>query len=334
MLCDETDAYDLLESMFETVETPAMAELNREMMPILAEMLTLGPENHNDHPSAKQLFNWLVDPHRTGEEFCYVVGPLLDSVWALMNDHFEKYIKREGFFNMVIVAAEAIAVTCPILEGSWEYVGWFLVNHLIVRQQGVLSDHFVAWFIQVISLPDLCPSLYLRVRFLHLLENIVDLSGDFGITALESVLSVCSSLSKNHLYIDLDIIKRTLQIFSRYKYCSIFDEQLADELRVIKTSRLFALVYDVACHRAIGPSPKALQGFTALLAALSGFASQMLNIYMEGMEEMEYERFRQMKSDISKLFGVVMQVFPRTCQSSHLIHLVKSCSEAILMLPI
>ena len=54
-------------------------KIDKELTPIIAELITLGPEN-DEHPSVRQLFNWLVDPQRTGEEYAYVVGSLSDDV--------------------------------------------------------------------------------------------------------------------------------------------------------------------------------------------------------------------------------------------------------------
>ena len=69
------EAMSLLDNVSSIVKTSDMSELNREMSPILTELLKLEPGNFN-HPSVKHVFNWLVDPKRTGEEFSYVVGPL------------------------------------------------------------------------------------------------------------------------------------------------------------------------------------------------------------------------------------------------------------------
>ena len=49
-----------------------MVHLARELTPIFATLRTLGPGNDH-HPAVRQLFNWLADPQRTGEEFHYVI---------------------------------------------------------------------------------------------------------------------------------------------------------------------------------------------------------------------------------------------------------------------
>ena len=65
----------LITSMSPMVDDPAMADINREMIPILLELLTLGQRNY-EHPADLQLSKWLLDPRRTGEEWRYVLGPL------------------------------------------------------------------------------------------------------------------------------------------------------------------------------------------------------------------------------------------------------------------
>lgn len=111
MYPDIGEALSLLNTMYETVETPAMAELNREMSPILAELMTLEPGNYN-HPAFKQLFNWLVDQQRTAEEVCYVIGPLQKYVENVMYDSFENYVDGGGYGNMGIVVCGLVPCVC------------------------------------------------------------------------------------------------------------------------------------------------------------------------------------------------------------------------------
>ena len=71
--------------------TPDRPELDRELVPILAELETLGPGN-NHHPSTRKIYNWLVDPQRTGDDFTYVIGELGHGVSCLMEDRFTKHL--------------------------------------------------------------------------------------------------------------------------------------------------------------------------------------------------------------------------------------------------
>ena len=73
----------LYESMYRTVGTPANADLDKEMTPILIEQCTLGPGKH-EHPAVKQLSNWLFQPRRTVEEFNYVIRPLYRWIWSIL----------------------------------------------------------------------------------------------------------------------------------------------------------------------------------------------------------------------------------------------------------
>ena len=118
--------------MYQTVETQAMAELNKELMPILAELFTLNPTN-KDHPAFQSTFNWLVDPQRTGEEFSYVIGPLHQYVYDAMCENSDAYFNKNSYDNIgMVAAAEAIAIKCPVLEGPWEHAGWILVDNQYV----------------------------------------------------------------------------------------------------------------------------------------------------------------------------------------------------------
>ena len=61
-------------------------------------------ESGNDqHPAIRQLFNWLVDPDRTGEEFTYVIGELADNVAYDVRDEGEDHM------YLCITAARALA---------------------------------------------------------------------------------------------------------------------------------------------------------------------------------------------------------------------------------
>ena len=120
-----------------SVRTPAESDLHREMIPILIELLTL-ESWRSDHPTVKYLYNHLVDQLCTGEEFCYIIEPLHKHVEDIMNNNFKSYVydTYNGVFKKVNshlgrVAAEAIAIKCPILEGPWEHVAWLIVEENI-----------------------------------------------------------------------------------------------------------------------------------------------------------------------------------------------------------
>ena len=72
----------------------SMTKLDREMTPILAELMTLGPDNE-DHPSVRRFSTWLIDPVRTGEEIQHVIGPLQHHVCTVMLDNFEACVYQD-----------------------------------------------------------------------------------------------------------------------------------------------------------------------------------------------------------------------------------------------
>ena len=102
--------YPLIKSSATVVGTTDWDELDRELAPILTELVTLGPCN-DQHPSVRQLFGYLMNPECTGEELSYVIGELA----------FE--VSGESMY-LTKVAAETLAVRSPVLTGSWEVVAW------------------------------------------------------------------------------------------------------------------------------------------------------------------------------------------------------------------
>ena len=86
------------------------SKVTKELTPILKELAALSTlGKHKEQPIAVgQLYNWLVDPHRTGEEFTYAIGPLADEVYG---------DRICAFPYLCITAANALAFRCPVLEG-------------------------------------------------------------------------------------------------------------------------------------------------------------------------------------------------------------------------
>ena len=131
-------------------------ELDREMTPIIAELETLSPGN-DDHPVVRQLFNWLKDLQRTGEEFTHVIGKVAHDVNEIMRDHFEDYMFEFGPCTYLgKLAAEALAVRCPILEGPREEAVCLVLSlckSYIIYDFGIASRRLSAWIIQMIGAP-------------------------------------------------------------------------------------------------------------------------------------------------------------------------------------
>ncbi|CAL4111280.1 unnamed protein product [Meganyctiphanes norvegica] len=205
----------MADKRFGTIVTINRKEIDREMSPILAELMTLGHGNEQ-HPAVKELFNWLVDPQRTGEEFAHVIGELADDVFMVMKARFLKYVYDEGYCMYLFkVAAEALAVKCPILEGSWEQAAWTLMTVSFIKhnfdievdnnlesefhsdskepEYSVASDCLSAWVIHVIGDPDICPNPYLRIELMWLLLRMVNINDCNRTQVIESILYACSS---------------------------------------------------------------------------------------------------------------------------------------------
>lgn len=193
-------------------------ELDRELTPVLEEMLTIEPD-FDHHPASGNLFNWLVDPRHTGEEYSYVIGELADRVSSSIEEnaiegHFTDYVldNDEATFDIYRSAAEALAFRCPVLEGSWELAAWTLVTSTETKHQGgaeYLSARFSDWIIHVIGDPDICPNPYLRFELITLLILMVDLDSCNRTQALKSVLSVCYVFNTDYMSVNISEFHQT-----------------------------------------------------------------------------------------------------------------------------
>ena len=76
-----------------------------------------------------------------------------------------------------MVAAEALAVRNPVLEGPWEYAAWFVVflNSKYCKEYnyGIPSDNLIDWLIRVIGDPALCPDHSLRLELMNMFGRMV-----------------------------------------------------------------------------------------------------------------------------------------------------------------
>ena len=183
--------------MHTPVGTPATTDIDRELTPLLAKLMTLGPQSEN-HPVFRQLLKWMVNPQHTANDINYVIGPL--------GAHVEKFynICNDPLFFFVYLgqaAAEALALKSPILEGPWEHTAWLVVYLLRLYDKdrgGLLSDHLTAWIIRMIGDSNLCPNPHLRIELMFLF-NMVPLDKNNSPQATEAVMSACSGLSIEYL---------------------------------------------------------------------------------------------------------------------------------------
>ena len=126
---------------------------------------------NNQHPAVRQLFNWLVNPDRTGKEFTYVIGELADNV------AYDVLDADEDHMYLCITAAQAMAVKYHVLEGAWEQAAWTLLIVAGSRHHGsISSDYLSDWIIYLITDPDICPNPHLRYECIGLLTMVLGIN--------------------------------------------------------------------------------------------------------------------------------------------------------------
>ena len=239
MFCFE-ESFPKEECAQSLINPSGMEDIKREMSPILTELLKLEPGNYN-HPAVKQLFNWLVDPKRTGEEFSYVVGPLQGHLADLLDETDEDFNNcyDDGTY-LGKVGLEALARICPVLNGAWEKSALSLIEENCDYSQkklGKVSDHLSEWIIQVISDSKLCPSVSLRIEFMSLLGQMVDIGNHNRGLAWKAVMSVFAVLDSYYHNINLNIIKNTLKLFAKDGYLKSLDKDISKEFIEVKVLR-------------------------------------------------------------------------------------------------
>ena len=325
----------LYQSMAHTVGTPAMAELDREMIPILTEVATLECRN-KDHPKIKQLYKWLLVPQRTAQEFCYVIGPLIQHVVKSQRNAFYYYVSS--------VAAEAIAMRCPVLEGPWEEAAWILAIYgrlnSVYERFNDISSHVGTWLTSVIGDPDLCPNPYLRIELISLLQ---DISSKFSIQnrtdALESVLSAYSylnNLDNFNQHRNIHYLNYNLDYFVKDTNVKAFDKKLAQSLLAVKASSCSAALHFVPYISTVNPrkytEPKALNGIIALLKTISGCARKSLQTFKQA--EFDWWDLMENIKDITCILYILLSNFKESCQTPQLVSLTASSIVDVLELAI
>ena len=121
------------------------------------------------------------------------------------------------------VAAEALAVKCPVLTGSWEAVveSVMTLSKSYKRQDyGAASDHFSTWIINAIGDPDICPTFSVRFDLMILLLNVVDFNDSNQTQAIRSLMFACSSIRVDNV-IDLILFDESsvlAQVFETFAY--------------------------------------------------------------------------------------------------------------------
>ena len=313
--------------MLPTVGSPAMAD--RQVTPILAEMYALGTRS-----SFEELFNWMVEPQRTADEFTYAIGPLDLKVHYIMRIHFSIYMRFCP--NLSQVAAEALAVKSSILEDPRERTTWLF---LLTKLSGsyYASDRFCTWIINVIGDPEFCPNSFLRIELLIVFYHITNKEFFKHPKILESVLSACSSFNHKYILQETNLIC-IASVLSDIKYDVNFDEALAANLHDTKASLLSAVVRDFACRFTVNPNryshPVSFYGITALLKNIGECARKELRRYRERRPEIQNDWFTLLGTNLNLTWALrsLISNVKKSCRTPQLVNLTASSIMDILEL--
>ncbi|CAL4085527.1 unnamed protein product [Meganyctiphanes norvegica] len=343
--------------------TPHQICLDKELRPILTDLVKLGPGNEK-HPSVIQLFNWLVDPHHTGEEFTYVIGPLAKNVYNLVHC---PYLGK--------VAAEALAVRCPVLAGFWEQAVWLLISLNSSYSKdvyGAASDQLSFWIIYVIGDPDICPNPYLRYELMILILIMVNFNTYNLEHGFESVISAFSSLKLYNIdYLsEMSVwefhrmgfyeITQILEKLAEDDHLRFFGDLLSEALLQGKDANLSVLLHDVACNSAINSNrhrkprtisflsfdvavnsavnpnryrePRTLQGLTALVVTIAEYAKLHHKIFQN--EDFNWQSMLSSTEAISHTLFVLISNFGASCRTPQVVGLTASCIMDVMDLVI
>ncbi|CAL4075046.1 unnamed protein product, partial [Meganyctiphanes norvegica] len=179
-----------------------LASLERELTPVLAQLMTLPPRNDH-HPDVVWLYKWLAHPERSVEEFKHVVGKLQENVRLVMTRQFERYTENGCGGNSFYVARaglEALASRCPVLEGPWEQVTKDILSVYDYTKSGGWygpgSNKLNDWIIRIVADSALCPNPELRLQLLDLYNKLLKINKGNRKRALESLMSAFSFLDR------------------------------------------------------------------------------------------------------------------------------------------
>ena len=137
MMLNPRKVETILEERASEVGKPWMREIDSKFTPILVGLMINGVEpffgeEHTRYAHTTYLYKWLIEPSRTEREFTYVIGPLKWHVNSKLplNEIYQFYAPVN------IIAAEALATICPIIEGNWEIPVWELVKKNGIKYGG------------------------------------------------------------------------------------------------------------------------------------------------------------------------------------------------------
>ena len=258
--------------------------IDKELNPVLDRLMSTQPDFTN-YQDVEYLCKWLTQPTRRVEEFRYV-----------LRDMFADFKMEYGCDSSTIYTAktitEALAIRCPILEGSWAMVVWHLINEFEKHRQvnlaiyGSSSSILSTWIIQVVGETDLCPDPELRLNMLLLFRTFVKIDHTNYKQALKSLLSLCPLLDQqgdtNNEPLTADIID-CLKLFMEGKYLQHFSLDLAQKLRQYRNMRKAILHHDFTQDYSIGlktiSQPRDPLSIIALLRWASGKTLREYNAF-------------------------------------------------------
>ena len=289
--------------MHTPVGTSATTDIDRELTPLLVDLMTLGPQSEN-HPVFRQLLKWLVNPQRTANDINYVIGPLGAHVEFVMVYNFcnNTYDPHLFFVYLGQVAAEALALKSPILEGPWEHTAWLVVNMLrFYDDKGGLrrpSDHLTAWIIKMIGDSNLCPNPHLRIELMFLFD-MVPLDKNNSPQATEAVMSACSGLSIEYLsgvwnsgfvfmmdfYHFFRIFKKVIENGSLPMYALKLSKCLNEGNNMRLSERKHDVSYRHAFNSIKHTEPGELRSLIALINTFAGYVRKALEWRSFGEEK-------------------------------------------------
>ncbi|CAL4185492.1 unnamed protein product, partial [Meganyctiphanes norvegica] len=342
----------MTERLLEPVDTLAMANVNSQVLPILKELTMIQSRINFEHPSYRHLFNLLVAPECAVEVFNYIIGPLQLYTYGIVPKRWYgivwkyRYGPRGTYVGKL--AAEALALRCPVLEGPWETAAWFVVylnKHFKAPEYGFVSDIFSTWIIQVIGDADICPNPYLRIELIHLLRVMVDINDDNRIPARKSVMSAVASINMPYLFpscrnnnhddgchisffnMHLEAIISTLKAFSEHDgYPFEFDEKLSDKMQKNLNLQKSIMVQDVVWSHALKSSrytwPRELHTLISLLNTTNAYINRN---YKELQEKGHRHDHSHSLSYISNFVHLLFTTFRNSFQEFQLLDIAALC---------
>lgn len=189
--------------------------------------------------------------------------PLQTHVIGIMEEYFSQYLVCDAVIcndisiYLGIAAVEALATRSHVLVGPWETLAWLALVSNYFYKPGInnfASDVFSNWLINVIGDIHLCPNSHLRFQLLYLLKNMVSPSDYNQITTLNSLVSVCSIVSSDYIWGDINVYT-LMDLFTKFNRDILnIDEIISKVLVNDVNSRVSSFVRDVSYIHSMNPN--------------------------------------------------------------------------------